>query len=178
MMNYKEDADKPQSRPILSKKDNLEGSKDQIRRHAPSSAPSEEHPKLFAHEDRRRAQNRASQRAFRERKKHHAESLQQQVREMQKTHNELLRSYSQKEEEVLELHDKIHDLEHKIRLLNASSPGSQSSQTSASFQLEHVVFDDSYDRWPAANFQIPISWDGRVQPMDESFVFPSLYGCF
>jgi AP-1-like transcription factor len=153
-------------------------SKDQLRRHAPSPAPSDEHKGLSAHEIRRRAQNRASQRAFRERKRHHAESLQQQVREMQKTHEELLRSFKRKEDEVSELQDKILDLENKIRLLNAPSPSSQSSHTSASFQFEPVVFDEPYETWSAAQYQIPIGWDGRVQQLDGSFGVQSLSGTF
>ena len=157
MVNQKEDADESQSRTKIIGEDNMKSGKDQLRR---------------------RAQNRASQRAYRERQRRHAESLREQVCEMQKVHDELFRSYSQKEEEVSELHEKIHDLEHEIRMLNASSPASLSSQTSASIQLEPVVFDDSCERWPAADFQIPISCDGRVQPMDDVFGFPPLAGCF
>lgn len=168
-MNRKEDTGKAERRPVLSGNETMKESKDQLRRHAPSPAPSEEQPKLSAHEIRRRAQNRASQRAFRERKRHHAETLQHQVREMQKRHDELLESYKDKEDEVTQLHDKIQDLEQKLRLLNASSPSSQSSQTSPSLQFEPVVFDDPYERWSTAQYQVPMNWDGHVQPMDESF---------
>jgi len=156
----------------------MEDSKDQLRRHAPSPAPSDEHKGLSAHEIRRRAQNRASQRAFRERKRNHAESLQQQVREMQKAHDELLRVFKHKEDEVSELQDKIHDLENQIRLLNTSSPSSQSSQTPASFQFEPVDFDDPYSRWSAAQYQIPIGWDGPLQGPGGGFSVQSLSGSF
>jgi predicted nuclease with TOPRIM domain len=156
----------------------MEDTKDQLQRHAPSPAPSDEHKELSAHEIRRRAQNRASQRAFRERKRNHAESLQQQVREMQKTHDELLRAFKHKEDEVSELQDKIDDLENKIRLLDTPSLSSQSLQTPASFQFEPVDFDDPYNRWSAAQYQIPVGWDGRLQGPDGGFDVQSLSGGF
>ena len=46
-------------------------------------------------QQRRRAQNRASQRAFRERKEKHAQDLQRQLEELEKKHKELLDSHSE-----------------------------------------------------------------------------------
>ena len=44
-------------------------------------------------EQRRREQNRASQRAFRERKEKHTQELQQQLDEMKKKYQKLMKSY-------------------------------------------------------------------------------------
>lgn len=142
---------------------------DQIRRHVPSPAPSEDGKALTPHEIKRRAQNRASQRAFRERKRNQAETLQHQVHEMQQRHDELLRSYHHKEEEVSALHERIRDLEYKIRTLKTHSSSPEPLPSSASFRFEPVVFDDPFDRWSATLFQTPVEWNPQSQQTEQFF---------
>jgi len=135
---------------------------DQIGCHAPSPAPSEDGKALSPHEIKRRAQNRASQRAFRERKRTQAETLQKQVNEMRQMHEELLSSYHHKEEEVSELYNKIHDLEYRIQALK-QSPSPQQLSSASSFQFEPVVFDDPFDEWSTASLQTPVEWSTQSQ---------------
>jgi septal ring factor EnvC (AmiA/AmiB activator) len=144
-------------------------SKDQIRRHVPSPAPSEDGKALSPHEMKRRAQNRASQRAVRERKRTQAETLQHQVHEMQKRHDELLHSYHDKEEEVSALYDNIRELQHRLQALKAQISEPQSSISSSSFQFEPVVLDDPFEEWSGVVFQTPTGWDPQLQDHQQYF---------
>lgn len=153
----------PQARQSIDLK-----SKDEIRRHVPSPAPSEDGKALTPHEMKRRAQNRASQRAFRERKRTQAETLQHQVHEMQKTHDELLHSYHNKEEEVSALNDNIRELQHRLQALKAQISEPQSS-SSTSFQFEPVVLDDPFDNWSGVVFQTPAGWEAQTQESQQYF---------
>lgn len=56
---------------------------------------------------RRRAQNRASQRAFRERKEKHVKGLEHQLEELHEKHQDLLQSYSKQVDEVSRLNARI-----------------------------------------------------------------------
>jgi len=137
--------------------------KERIRRHAPSPAPSEEAKALTPYEMKRRAQNRASQRAFRERKRSHAVMLQGQVQELQQIHDKLLQSYHHNQEEVLKLYEKIHDLEYQIQALQAQSPSLQQVESSESFQFEPVLFDGTLDRWSTGFLQTPEAWASSAE---------------
>lgn len=59
---------------------------------------------------RRRAQNRASQRAFRERKEKHVKGLEHQLEELHEKHQDLLQSYSKQVDEVSRLNARIAQL--------------------------------------------------------------------
>ncbi|WEW56808.1 hypothetical protein PRK78_002263 [Emydomyces testavorans] len=59
---------------------------------------------------RRREQNRASQRAFRERKERHVRALENQLQCLHEQHQDLLQSYTRQSEEVRNLNVKINEL--------------------------------------------------------------------
>jgi hypothetical protein len=162
--HYKQVNGRPQSI-----KSNDMKSRDQIRRHAPSPALSEDGNALTPHEIKRRAQNRASQRAFRERKRTQAEELQRQVHQIQKTHEELLESYHDKEEEVSTLYESIRELQHRLQALKAQSTEPQSLMSSPSFQFEPVLLDDPFNKWSTAIYQAPAEWDAQSQPSQQYF---------
>ncbi|KIW38267.1 uncharacterized protein PV06_09248 [Exophiala oligosperma] len=78
---------------------------------------------------KRRAQNRASQRAFRERKDRHVKGLEYQLETLNEKHQDLLTSYSKQAEIITLLYKRIKDLQTEIRtikLTNDPSGGSQS----------------------------------------------------
>ena len=57
---------------------------------------------------RRRAQNRASQRAFRERKERHVKNLEEQLEELHQQYEELRRVYEQQKEDISNLKEELH----------------------------------------------------------------------
>lgn len=63
---------------------------------------------------RRRAQNRASQRAFRERKEKHVKGLEHQLEELHEKHQDLLQSYSKQVDEVSRLNARIAHLSSEL----------------------------------------------------------------
>lgn len=69
---------------------------------------------------RRRAQNRASQRAFRERKEKHVKGLENQLRDLHEKHQALLHSYSRQADEVRRLNERIKTLSVELDLLRAN----------------------------------------------------------
>jgi hypothetical protein len=73
------------------------------------------------HPQRRRAQNRASQRAFRERKERHVKGLEHQLEDLHEKHQDLLQSYSRKADEVVKLNARIQELNSEIEALRTSS---------------------------------------------------------
>jgi AP-1-like transcription factor len=76
---------------------------------------------LLTRPQRRRAQNRASQRAFRERKERHVKGLEHQLEDLHEKHQELLQSYSRKADEVTKLNARIQELNSEIDSLRTSS---------------------------------------------------------
>lgn len=161
---YKQVTRRPQSKPSIDMK-----SRDPIRRHVPGPAPSEDGKALTSHEIKRRAQNRASQRAFRERKRTQAEELQRQVHQIQKRYDELLQSYHDKEEEVSTLSEHIRELQRRIQALKAQSVEPPSLISSPSYQFEPVLLDDPFDRWSTALYQAPVGWDAQSQCTQQYF---------
>lgn len=69
---------------------------------------------------RRRAQNRASQRAFRERKEKHVKLLEDQLQLLHDQHHSLLHSYSQQTMKVSELNEQIEKLTSELNFLRSS----------------------------------------------------------
>ena len=163
-MQYKQVTGRPQSIQSINMK-----SRDQIQRHVAGPAPSEDGNALTPHEIKRRAQNRASQRAFRERKRTQAEELQRQVHQIQGRHDELLQSYHDKEEEVSTLYESIRELQHRLQALKAQSAEPQSLMSSPSFQFEPVLLDDPFDRWSTALYQAPAGWDAQSRRTQQYF---------
>ncbi|EEP79716.1 predicted protein [Uncinocarpus reesii 1704] len=70
---------------------------------------------------RRRAQNRASQRAFRERKEKHVKALEDQLQCLHEQHQALLYSYTRQSEEVGRLKDVIKELMSELELLKTAN---------------------------------------------------------
>lgn len=66
---------------------------------------------------RRRAQNRASQRAFRERKEKHVKGLEHQLEELHEKHQDLLQSYSKQADEVSRLNGRIAQLSAELSVV-------------------------------------------------------------
>ncbi|KAK5207334.1 hypothetical protein LTR47_000684 [Exophiala xenobiotica] len=69
---------------------------------------------------RRRAQNRASQRAFRERKEKHIKGLTRQFEALSAAHNTLRKSYAQQRNVLVRLQAHIAELDAEIRAMHAS----------------------------------------------------------
>ncbi|ETI22529.1 hypothetical protein G647_06604 [Cladophialophora carrionii CBS 160.54] len=72
--------------------------------------------------ERRREQNRSSQRAYRERKERHQKELEGQIAQWQQKHQLLSRSYSQQTEEVARLKSQIEQLNSEISNLQSGLP--------------------------------------------------------
>lgn len=66
---------------------------------------------------RRRAQNRASQRAFRERKEKHVKGLEHQLEELHEKHQDLLQSYTKQADEVSRLKARIVQLSAELSVV-------------------------------------------------------------
>ncbi|KAL9111772.1 MAG: hypothetical protein Q9227_003831 [Pyrenula ochraceoflavens] len=88
------------------------------KRNSNSSKEKENVPSM--HLQRRRAQNRASQRAFRERKEKHVKGLERQLDNLRDKHQDLLHSYSRKTEEVASLNSRIHSLTSELEMLRST----------------------------------------------------------
>ncbi|OCT50417.1 hypothetical protein CLCR_07239 [Cladophialophora carrionii] len=73
---------------------------------------------------RRRAQNRASQRAFRERKERHVKGLETQLELLNEKHQDLLCSYNKQSDIMMKLNGKIEQLTTDLRALKAAPPTS------------------------------------------------------
>jgi len=68
---------------------------------------------------RRRAQNRASQRAFRERKEKHVKGLEHQLEDLHEKHQDLLQSYTRQADEVTKLTARIAELNAELEALRS-----------------------------------------------------------
>jgi predicted nuclease with TOPRIM domain len=68
---------------------------------------------------RRRAQNRASQRAFRERKEKHVKGLENQLEDLHEKHQDLLQSFSRQAGEVSRLNSRISELNAELNALRS-----------------------------------------------------------
>ncbi|MCJ1246179.1 hypothetical protein MMC30_003384 [Trapelia coarctata] len=82
---------------------------------------------------RRRAQNRASQRAFRDRKEKHAQNLQNQLDELEAKHQELSSSYRKLETTNSKLVTELEELRAKITTLTSSRDTLDEMMTSELF---------------------------------------------
>ena len=167
-MNKTDQFSQTTARPKLGKAIDLKP-KDQARYHVSPSISSEDGKTLTPHEMKRRAQNRASQRAFRERRRTQAETLQSQVNELQQQHEEILGLFHNKEEEVSALYDKIRGLQYKIQLLKAQGSSPPPLMSSTSFQFDPLVLEDTFDRWSTAQFETPAGWVVQSQHAQQYF---------
>ena len=92
---------------------------------------------------RRRAQNRASQRAFRERKEKHVQQLEHQLEELETKHRELSQSYSNLDNNHQELKRESDKLRQE---LDAARNGGRSPSVSRSNSLKPGT---AHDEWTA-----------------------------
>lgn len=91
---------------------------------------------------RRREQNRSSQRAYRERKDRHQRELEQQISDWRQKHQQLFRSYSQQVEEVQRLKAQIEHLTSEISALQNGLPHLCGSLNSLPTEFDLVPFYD------------------------------------
>lgn len=89
--------------------------------------------RLLIPAQRRRAQNRASQRAFRERKERHVKNLEQQLEDLHQQYEELLLAYDQQKEDLFNLRAEFQDLhpENETLQVPQNSPLEQGSKMRA-----------------------------------------------
>ncbi|OJD14137.1 hypothetical protein AJ78_05486 [Emergomyces pasteurianus Ep9510] len=87
---------------------------------------------------RRRAQNRASQRAFRERKERHLKSLENKLQDLHSKHQNLLQSYHQRTDEVQQLNSRIQQLTTELDILRSAADGT----------IDEILTPDKFDIVP------------------------------
>ena len=88
---------------------------------------------------RRRAQNRASQRAFRERKEKHVKGLEHQLEDLHEKHQDLLQSYSRQADEMSRLNHKIAALHTELNAL----------RTCQDQPFSEMLMPDKFDKFDA-----------------------------
>jgi predicted nucleic acid-binding Zn-ribbon protein len=91
---------------------------------------------------RRREQNRSSQRAYRERKEKRQRELQQQIAEWQHNHKLLSRTFSQQTDEVKRLKREIEQLNGEISSLQTGLPSLCGSLSQSPTEFDLVPFFD------------------------------------
>ena len=118
---------------------------------------------------RRRAQNRASQRAFRERKERHVKNLEQQLEDLHHQYKELRRAYDQQQEEVVNLKAELKALHSKKAALQMppNSPLDIASKTRApcfhgeddmlQYQENDLLGVQTQSLTPTSNFEQKVS---------------------
>ena len=110
---------------------------------------------------RRRAQNRASQRAFRERKEKHVHHLEHELEELESKHQHLSQSYTDLDSRHAEAQNELAQLRNELTQLRSSREGSIVGVTSQSIKREDTT-----------NFFDPFATDayfGSGNPSDLGF---------
>jgi len=102
---------------------------------------------------RRRAQNRASQRAFRQRKEQHVKSLEHQLEDLHEKHQDLLHSYTCQADEVSKLNSRIRELTAEVQALRSTS----SSQAQP---FSDLLPPDKFDKFDAFSCPGDMLYDG------------------
>jgi AP-1-like transcription factor len=92
---------------------------------------------------RRREQNRTSQRAYRERKERYQRELEQQIEEWQRKHQLLSQSYSKQDKEVSRLKSHIKQLNGEITTLKNGLPSLCESLNKSATEFDLVPFHDT-----------------------------------
>ncbi len=88
---------------------------------------------------RRRAQNRASQRALRERKEKHVKGLEHQLEDLHEKHQDLLQSYTRQADEVGKLNNRIAELNAELNALRTCQDQS----------FSEMLMPDKFDKFDA-----------------------------
>jgi bZIP transcription factor len=134
---------------------------------------------------RRRAQNRASQRAFRERKERHVKSLEQQLEDLHQQYEELLQAYDQQKHDYYNL-----KADFDVHLGNKPSQAPQSSplefastmraqsfhsdDETLQFQQNDLLLPEPQLMSPGSSFENPNSIGSRGSTSEEHTPFGSL----
>ncbi|KIW39143.1 uncharacterized protein PV06_08945 [Exophiala oligosperma] len=122
-----------------SNSDSLDQNERRRRRRGSTSAPAKEKDTIPNMHLRRRAQNRASQRAFRERKEKHVKGLEQQLEDLHEKHQDLLQSYTRQADEVSRLTGRISQLNAELNTLRSCQDQSFSD----------MLMPDKFDKFDA-----------------------------
>ncbi|KAI1617074.1 hypothetical protein EDD37DRAFT_645135 [Exophiala viscosa] len=105
--------------------------------------------------ERRREQNRSSQRAYRERKERHQKELEEQILQWQQKHQKLSHSYSQQTEEVTRLQAQIEQLSGEISNLQTSIPTLCGSVCQSPQEFDLVPFFNTDAMSPQSSLRLP-----------------------
>jgi len=116
---------------------------------------------------RRRAQNRASQRAFRERKDRHVKGLECQLENLNEKHQDLLASYSKQAVSVQRLYQQIADLQTQIRTIKSRSEHDLHANHNNN---GHLPLPDTFDAFsfPMDLNLDPMLYDGNELGLDQN----------
>ncbi|EXJ58510.1 hypothetical protein A1O7_05936 [Cladophialophora yegresii CBS 114405] len=114
--------------------------------------------------ERRREQNRSSQRAYRERKERHQKELEGQIAQWQQKHQLLSRSYSQQTEEVARLKSQIEQLNGEISNLQSGLPTLCGSLCQSPQEFDLVPFFKADSLSPPSTPRMSHSTPGRRGP--------------
>lgn len=90
---------------------------------------------------RRRAQNRASQRAFRERKEKHVQHLEHELEELETKHRTLAQSYTDLDSTAAKLRQEVKQLRSELETVKGSREGSVANESSQSSKQSQNFFD-------------------------------------
>jgi bZIP transcription factor len=134
---------------------------------------------------RRRAQNRASQRAFRERKERHVKSLEQQLEDLHQQYEELLHAYEQQKHDYYNLKaDFDVNSGNKPCQVSRSSPlefasairaqSFQSDDETVQFQHDDLLLPEPQSLSPGSSFENRNSIGSRGSTSEEHTPFGSL----
>ncbi|KMQ43866.1 hypothetical protein HL42_5386 [Trichophyton rubrum] len=109
---------------------------------------------------RRRAQNRASQRAFRERKEKHVKGLESQLHALHEQHQSLLQSYNSQANEVESLRKKVQELmklPNNVHNVQFTDPSTSPVCTSSASASQVFTTPNKYEiaTFPASSYPTP-----------------------
>lgn len=93
---------------------------------------------------RRRAQNRASQRAFRERKEKHVQHLEHELEELERKHQNLSRSYTDLDSTHAKLKQEVKQLRRELESVKSSREGSVNENPQANNFFDPFSSDNSF----------------------------------
>ncbi|OAL33332.1 hypothetical protein AYO20_07343 [Fonsecaea nubica] len=134
-------------------------------------------PRLHANEQgqRRRAQNRASQRAFRERKEKHVKGLEYQLETLNEKHQDLLCSYNKQSDSIIRLNTKIAQLQADLEALRFSAtmtePPTSHSHYRHKWNGPKTTPPDKFDAFPnPVAHPVPVLYDGYELGPDGTIV--------
>ncbi|EXJ55101.1 hypothetical protein A1O7_08026 [Cladophialophora yegresii CBS 114405] len=109
---------------------------------------------------RRRAQNRASQRAFRERKEKHVKGLERQLEDLHEKHQDLLQSYTRQADEVSKLNGRISELTAELNTLRSCQDQS----------FSEMLMPDKFDKFDAFSTSDNMLYNGPECYFDKNAV--------